>query len=368
MENTNMNIPALSVNEMVELFADMYGEAIAAGDDLKNYPTPFLWGPPGVGKSEGVKKQLAVELAQKTGKKVVVTDVRLLLFSPVDLRGVPVADIEKQLAVWLRPKVFAMDPSAGVINILFLDELTAAPQSVQAAAYQICLDRAVGEHSFPDNCIVMAAGNRTTDRSISYKMPKALCNRLMHFVIESDYEEWKHWALKSGVDPRVIGYLAFDNSRLCVEPENSDTAYPSPRTWNYVSTLIKGCELSKRFIHHRIAGCVGIDVALAFEEWCRIYKDLPSVPDILNGRCRVYPRTHDALFALVTGIAAALYRKKDSVTHTEINNVCAYVTHFPPDFATTLFSDLNREEALRLKLMSDRIFSDWLRKHKNSIM
>ena len=33
-----------------------------------------------------------------------------------------------------------------IVNILFLDEISAAPQSVQAAAYQITLDRVVGEH------------------------------------------------------------------------------------------------------------------------------------------------------------------------------------------------------------------------------
>ena len=88
-----------------------------------------------------------------------MTDVRLLLFNPVDLRGIPAANADRTLAVWLKPKIFQMDESENVLNLLFLDEISAAPPSVQAAAYQITLDRMVGEHRLPENCIVIAAGD-----------------------------------------------------------------------------------------------------------------------------------------------------------------------------------------------------------------
>lgn len=67
-----------------------------------------------------------------------------------------------------------MDSSDDIVNILFLDEISAAPQSVQAAAYQITLDRVVGEHKLPDNCIVIAAGNRVTDKSVALKCQRHL--------------------------------------------------------------------------------------------------------------------------------------------------------------------------------------------------
>ena len=86
-----------------------------------------------------------------------------------------------------------MDESGDTVNILFLDEISAAPQSVQAAAYQITLDRSVGEYRLPENCIVIAAGNRVTDRSVAYSMPKALANRLCHLEIRSDPGSWHDW-------------------------------------------------------------------------------------------------------------------------------------------------------------------------------
>src|SRR3712207_3416506 len=50
------------------------------------------------------------------GKKVVITDVRLLLFNPVDLRGIPVPDANKEFAIWLKPYLFQMDSSEDIIN------------------------------------------------------------------------------------------------------------------------------------------------------------------------------------------------------------------------------------------------------------
>lgn len=366
MENTNMNIPVTTVNGIVGMMAQVYEDAVKSKVMLVDLPTPFLWGAPGVGKSEGIY-QLANNLSRRTGKRVVVTDVRLLLFSPVDLRGVPVSDKNREFTNWLCPRIFCMDSSSDTLNILFLDELTAAPQSVQAAAYQICLDRCVGEHKLPENCIVIAAGNRTTDRSVSYKMPKALCNRLMHFLIEPSYVEWKQWALDHQIDERIIGYLGFDGSKLCMEPENSDLAYPTPRSWSFVSRLIHNCNDNLSNAHALISSCIGVDTALSFEEWCKVYRTLPKTQDILEGKCKAYPKSHDALYALCSGLTATLYRNKDTITDAQLNNVCAYALRFPPDFVVSLFGDLNREETLKLKLMNNRLFNVWLHNNRHSV-
>ena len=144
----------LTVSQTATMLAKAYTALIKSKTPFKTFPSVMLWGPPGVGKSQGVR-QTASKITEETGKRVVITDVRLLLFNPVDLRGIPTANEDRTLAVWLKPKIFQMDESEDVVNILFLDEISAAPQSVQAAAYQITLDRTVGEHSLPENCIVI---------------------------------------------------------------------------------------------------------------------------------------------------------------------------------------------------------------------
>ncbi len=157
------NLTTMSIGQAVDTLADAYGALIRSGQPMRMLPSVMLWGPPGVGKSQGVR-QLGKRIEAECGKQVRITDVRLLLFNPIDLRGIPTANADKTLAVWLRPQIFEMSDAPDVVNILFLDEISAAPQSVQAAAYQITLDRRIGEHALPENCIVIAAGNRVTDK------------------------------------------------------------------------------------------------------------------------------------------------------------------------------------------------------------
>ena len=73
MENTNINIPVTTVDSFVETMTRLYAKAINAGVSLRMIPAPFLWGAPGVGKSDGVR-QLADNLSEQTGKRVIVTD------------------------------------------------------------------------------------------------------------------------------------------------------------------------------------------------------------------------------------------------------------------------------------------------------
>jgi len=366
MENKNTNIPAVTVNEFIDLITALYTGAILGGMPFKRIPTPFLWGPAGIGKSEAVR-QVASRLEIETGKKVSVTDVRLLLFSPVDLRGIPVADERREFSNWLMPKIFDMPSDEGHVNLLFLDELSAAPQSVQAAAYQICLDRRIGEHRLPDNCIVMAAGNRTTDQSVSYKMPKALCNRLMHFEIRTSFPAWKKWAVENGIDSRVIGYLAFDNGKLCVEPESADLAYPTPRSWAFVSNLISAMAGEMSEYHPLISALVGTDTALEFQTWVNSHRNLPTVEEVTSGTCKRYPESFDALHAFTASLVTALRTRKDEITAEELEHVCAYVAAFPGDFVMSFYSDLNKVDALRLKLMKCPSCRAWLSKNKRFV-
>ena len=232
------NIPSLNIGKIVDTLSETYSTVINSGMPIRTVPSVMLWGAPGVGKSQAVR-QIAKEIEENTGKSVFVTDVRLLLFNPIDLRGIPTANEDKTLAVWLKPQIFQMDESENVVNILFLDEISAAPQSVQAAAYQITLDRVVGEHRLPENCIVIAAGNRVTDKSVSFKMPKALANRLLHIEIEGSFNAWLDWAVINGVNEKVVGILSFRTDRLFgFDAKSDDLAFATPRSWEMVSNIL----------------------------------------------------------------------------------------------------------------------------------
>ena len=238
MSEIESGLFAINVDNMVDMLSKAYISLVESNTPFKKFPSVMLWGPPGVGKSQGVR-EIARAIETKTKKTVVITDVRLLLFNPVDLRGIPTANEDKTLAVWLKPKIFQMDDSDKTINILFLDEISAAPPSVQSAAYQITLDRMVGEHKLPDNCIVIAAGNRVTDKSVAYNMPKALANRLCHFEIKGDSNSWHDWAVKTGVHEFVVGYLEYNSVALMrFDSSGANLAFATPRSWEMVSNIL----------------------------------------------------------------------------------------------------------------------------------
>ena len=128
---------------------------------FKNKRPIFLWGPPGIGKSD-IIKQLGEELEAH------VIDVRLSLWEPTDIKGIPYFDSNTSKMVWAPPSEL---PDAEMAKqhkqiILFMDEMNSAAPSVQAAAYQLILNRRVGTYSLPDNVVMVAAGNRETDKGV----------------------------------------------------------------------------------------------------------------------------------------------------------------------------------------------------------
>ena len=314
------NIPSMTIGRVVDDLTTVYSTVIKQRIPVKTVPSVMLWGPPGVGKSQAVR-QLARGIEESTGKMVAITDVRLLLFNPIDLRGIPTANADKTLAVWLKPQIFQMNPSERIINILFLDELSAAPQSVQAAAYQITLDRVVGEHKLPDNCIVIAAGNRTTDKSVAFKMPKALANRVLHIEVEGNFDSWKVWAIRSGINKKVIGFLSFRRDYLMgFDSSSDDLAFATPRSWEMVSNLLNTVSDDVDRMYNLIAGLVGCGVAVEFRTWASVYDQLPDIKDIFAGMKPKLPHSTDAMYALVSSMVTYAREHKDDMAKIAYRN------------------------------------------------
>ena len=155
-----------------------------------------IWGPCGVGKSQ-IVGQVAADLDYN------FLDVRAVQLDPVDLRGLP--RIASNQTEWVPPKFL---PTTGK-GILFLDELTSAPQMTQAGCYQLVLDRRLGEYELPDGWVVIAAGNPASERGVHFAMPRPLRNRFVHLELEADLNDWCKWAVKAGVRPEIIAFLRF---------------------------------------------------------------------------------------------------------------------------------------------------------------
>lgn len=366
----NTALPQMTVKEIVRELAASYCSLIANGVAFREYPSVMLWGPPGVGKSQAVR-QLAKRITEETGKQVNITDVRLLLFNPIDLRGIPTANADKTLAVWLRPQIFNMDPDDGVVNILFLDEISAAPQSVQAAAYQITLDRVVGEHRLPENCIVIAAGNRTTDKAVAYKMPKPLANRMLHFEVQKNSDSWLEWAVQSGINEKVLGFLSFRPDMLMnFEPGSEDLAFATPRSWEMVSNILNHISPDVEKVYHQIAGLIGTGTAIEFRNWATVYSKLPDIEAIFDGRpTKETVKELDVLHALCAAMTTYAREHKDDAKNKNgqngmdriFNSIKYAGRNFPSDFQTMLIKDyMYLDPDFKQKLMIRPEFIKWI--------
>lgn len=366
------NIAVVKVNEIVSTLLPLYVDAIKNGNDFTDVPAVMLWGPPGVGKSES-QKTLATRLKEAAGsriKTVNTKDVRLLLFNPVDLRGIPVPDADRQFAKWLQPEIFNMDASEDVVNLLLLDEISAAPPSVQAAAYQLVLDRKIGEHTLPKNTIIMAAGNRLVDKGVAYKIPTPLANRFTHFEIKPDIDDWKDWAIPAGMDERLIGYLSYRPDNLFkFNSTNDDVAFATPRSWAFVNRYLKsyGSAESARVM---VTGAVGQAIANDFIVYCRVAEQILSWEDILDGKEVKLPTKQQA--DVWYAIAASLTVNAPKGTKPQLSNLLRFLDKMPEEFAVLTMRDMLRDKGNGSKFNTTLCtlpeFGEWTRKHRNFLI
>ncbi len=352
-------IPMMSVGKTIDVLSNMYVNTINNKVKFSTMPSVMLWGAPGLGKSQSIR-EMAEIITAKTGKRVNIVDVRLILFNPVDLRGIPTSNPEKTMAIWLKPKIFDMDPSDDIVNILFLDEISSAAPSVQAAAYQITLDRTIGEHKLPDNCIVIAAGNRMSDKSVAYPMPKALANRLLHLEVCAKFESWNEWAIKNNIHPIVLGFLKFKPDYLDLFERDSDNlAFATPRSWQMVSQILTNVSDDFKVVDSLIAGLVGGGVCVALEGWAKVFKKLPDIEKIFAGKETKVPKEPDIIYALTSSMITYAKKYKDDIE--KITNSIRYASQLPPDFSLIILKDYQYiEEGYINKLLRIPEYKKWL--------
>lgn len=269
-------------------------------DDKQHTPV-MLWGPPGVGKSD-ITAQVAATF------QVPLIDLRLSQLEPTDLRGIPFR-VENRVE-WSVPAVLPDENRHGPAGILFLDELTAAPPSVTAAAYQLILDRRLGDYRVPPGWAIVAASNRHGDRGVIYAMPAPLANRFTHYQVEPDLADWTSWALDHGIDERLIGFLFFRPELLfAFDAAKNPLAFPSPRSWEYVHRAIQKFGGQQHLLLEAIQACVGEIAGLEFKAFLDHLQDMPDVDAILRGEIDVLPQSIDQIY----GMAAALVRRARDV-------------------------------------------------------
>jgi hypothetical protein len=267
----------------------------------------FLWGPPGIGKSEVVES-----IAQELGGLMI--DLRMSQMEPTDIRGIPFYNKETGKMDWAPPVELPDEETAAQypIVVLFLDEMNSAAPAVQAAAYQLILNRRVGKYRLPNNVVMIAAGNRESDKGVTYRMPTPLSNRFVHLEMKPEFKAWQEWAVENGVHKDVVGYLIPNKQDLYdFDAKSASRAFATPRSWVFVSQLLDDNDNDEETTTNLIAGTVGEGLAIKFMAHRRTAGRMPDPADILSGKVKdLQVKEISAMYSLVISMC---YELKDAI-------------------------------------------------------
>ena len=327
-------------------------------------PPLMVWGAPGLGKSSIIRS-----IAEELGIKFI--DVRLAQREPVDVRGLPVPDRENKKVDWMVSGEWPRDGR----GILLFDELTAADRSLQVAAYELILDRRLGDlYKVPDGWYICAAGNRVEDAAVSTTMSSALANRFMHVELGEDVDAWAHWANQHNIHPSVTGFLRFRPECLFRQnDENLERGWPTPRAWERVSIMMNIVPADdEELLRKLVYGLVGNRAGMEFIEFHKLNASFDDVRSMmLNPSVPVtIPQKVDRKYALCAAMAYYLWRGKDKAeAEALLNGFFRICTKLSSDFACMVMIDVmtgcgqlsSKEAASRLFYHKD--YKTWAEIH-----
>mgnify|MGYP003325447085 CR=1 FL=1 len=259
-----------------------------------------------------MRAELVEGIAKELGGLMI--DLRLGQMEPTDIRGIPFYNKDTGKMDWAEPQALPDEELASKypVVVLFLDEMNSAPASVQAAAYQLILNRRVGKYRLPDNVRLVAAGNRESDKGVTFRMPTPLANRFVHQEMRVDFPSWQEWAVENKINKDVVGYLSFAKQDLYdFDAKSSSRAFATPRSWTFVSQLLDDDNLDEDTAMNLIAGTIGEGLAVKFMAHRKIAGRMPNPADILKGKVTTLDvKEVSAMYSLVISMC---YELKDAV-------------------------------------------------------
>jgi len=293
----------------------------------------FLWGPPGIGKSD-IVKQITDSLPNSH-----LIDIRLSLWEPTDIKGIPYFDSNISKMVWGSPSELPDEKFAAQYDniVVFFDEMNSAAPAVQAAAYQLILNRRVGQYKLPDNVMIVAAGNREADKGVTYRMPAPLANRFVHLELEVDFNDWFEWATEHKIHSDVVGFLNFSKKDLYdFDPRSPSRSFATPRSWSFVSEFLEDDE-DDTTITDLVAGSVGEGLAVKFMAHRKVAGQLPNPTDVLKGKIKeLKTQEISAMYSLTVSLCYELKEASDKNDKDFDNKVNNFLRFAMDNFETEL--------------------------------
>lgn len=281
-----------------------------------NVDIPVLcWGAPGVGKTAAI-----TALAKKHSAHLEVVIGSTI--DPTDL-GRPVVQKDGSVALvppsWARRLKAALDK--GQQAWLFLDELTSAPPSVQAALLRVTQERQVADLDISGVRLIAAANPPDLGVDVS-EVTAATANRWAHLNWEVTPDNWCAGELGGWGNPDkklsyaralVTGWIQNRPDALLSPPEAAQDeirGWPSPRSWSAAVKVLAAMNTIKGpEVRQMLSALIGQGASAEFLAWTAD-TDIPSAEDLLNGKADVPARGDRQLLALTMATAHAISHER----------------------------------------------------------
>lgn len=263
-----------------------------------NYPI-LIKGSPGIGKTdivESVVKKLKYDF--------------LVMFpvvdSPIDYKGLG-SNVDGE-AVFLPYGNLKRMLEAKKPLVVFLDDLGQATPAVQSAVMQLLLARKINGTLISKHVRFVAATNRREDKANVSGILEPVKSRFTSIVeLEVNVDDWIDWAVKNKMPNTLISFIQWkptllNDFKATRDIENS----PSPRTVANVGKMMKA-KLKDNLLFEAVKGAAGIGFANEFTTFLRVYKELPTVKEILAdpANCKI-PTEVSARFAIMGMVLEAV--------------------------------------------------------------
>jgi len=293
--------------------AELLKIMLEAGDKV------FLWGPPGIGKTEMVT-QVCRSLDMPC------LPFHASLREQVDLRGIPVYDPVARTTFWAAPNELPQEKRDGARGVLFCDEFNQAAPQVQSALGGLVHDGICGEYELPKGWIVVAAGNRVADKAAAQRMPSHIRNRFSHLHVIPDIPSWCDWAGKNGIAPELVAFQRLRSGELngkgllhVMPKDDNVNAYPTPRSWVKAAKYV-GAPKALRV--KLMAAHVGAAYASEFDAFIDLYQSIGDLQDIIkNPATAKLPDSPSTRYAVCTGLARMATKANLAAIHQYVKRI-----------------------------------------------
>lgn len=326
---------------------------------------PLVVGESGIGKTA-----LAKKIAKENDWSLIVIDGNLL--KEGEIGGLPTVEsyvvlnsngenIEKKTTIYaVHNKLREIDEeiAKGRNVLLFIDEINRCEHTVQQELMNLILNREINGYKLNDEVKILAAMNPSSKYGSDFDyqvvdMDAAQENRFVWLNMEADHTQWINWAIREGIEDKVIEFISTFPEYL--HKINNEDVRATPRSYERVSksyTIFKEQKdsIPRSVFLNVIKGNVGKVIAEEFisfiESDC---SPLVSYEDIFLGETldseiieKVKNESHTRLYLSAMNILKKLELniKYNNDSKVYIDRLIEFLKLYPIDLMVGIMKDI----------------------------